>query len=161
MPGVNLGGRSRSMRARGSTQRRSSDRRDERHLDARGRGRLRWAPRRVVPRVPRAVVLVARAASRPGVGRLPRRRPRPAGVRAVVGMSVPFVPRAPMPPTQLFRAMSGDSFFYILYFQEVGPADRELAADPKRTLARVFYSVSAFAPPGAVRRLPREGTSYL
>lgn len=85
----------------------------------------------------------------------------PERVRAVVGMSVPFIPRPPAPPTQLMRAAFGDSFFYILYFQEVGPADRELARDPRLTLRRVLWSVSGDAPKGAVRRLPREGTGYL
>ncbi len=85
----------------------------------------------------------------------------PERVRAVAGLSVPFVPRGPLPPTQLFQALSGENFFYILYFQQVGPADEELARDPRAALAKVFYSVSAFAPPGAVRRLPREGTAYL
>ena len=85
----------------------------------------------------------------------------PGRVEGVAGMSVPFVPRTPVPPTELFRAVAGDTFFYILYFQEVGPADRELAGDPRRTIARVLWSVSGDAPKGALRRLPREGTGYL
>jgi pimeloyl-ACP methyl ester carboxylesterase len=85
----------------------------------------------------------------------------PDRVRAVAGLSVPFAPRPPIPPTQLFNAMAGERFMYILYFQEEGPADRELSADPRRALASIFYSVSADAPRGSVRRLPRQGTSYL
>lgn len=62
----------------------------------------------------------------------------PDRVRGVVGMSVPFVPRAPAPPIQLMRAAFGDSFFYIVYFQEPGVADAELGADPARTMRRLL-----------------------
>src|SRR6266542_4019691 len=64
----------------------------------------------------------------------------PHRVSAVVGLSVAFTPRSPSPPTELMRAAAGDHFFYILYFQEVGPADRELAEDPRRTIARTLWS---------------------
>ena len=58
----------------------------------------------------------------------------PDRVAAVVGLSVPPVPRAQVPPTQAFRAIFGDNFFYMLYFQEPGVADAELDADPARTI---------------------------
>jgi pimeloyl-ACP methyl ester carboxylesterase len=85
----------------------------------------------------------------------------PERVRGVAGLSVPFTPRGPIPPTHLFDALSGDRFFYILYFQEPGVADRELASDTRRTMASILYSASAFAPPGSIKRMPREGTGYL
>ena len=44
----------------------------------------------------------------------------PQRVRAVVGVSVPFV-HWPAPPTALMSAVYGDRFFYILYFQQQGP----------------------------------------
>lgn len=66
----------------------------------------------------------------------------PERVSGVCGMSVPFMPRAPMPPTQLMRAAFGDAFFYILYFQEPGVADRELGADPARTMRRMLTGLS-------------------
>jgi len=62
----------------------------------------------------------------------------PERVAGVVGMSVPFLPRAPMPPIQLLRQLLGDAFFYILYFQEPGVADAELGADPARTMRRML-----------------------
>src|SRR5205085_2127295 len=37
---------------------------------------------------------------------------------AVVGMSVPYMPRSPMPPLQLMRQMFANNFFYIIYFQQ-------------------------------------------
>lgn len=80
----------------------------------------------------------------------------PERVRAAVGMSVPFTPRTPVPPTELFEALSRGGFFYILYFQAVGPADRELGSDPRRTMARILCG-----PAFAHRTLPREGTGLL
>ncbi len=62
----------------------------------------------------------------------------PERVEAVVGMSVPYMPRPPLPPTELMRNMAGDGFFYILYFQEPGVADANLGADPAKTLRRMF-----------------------
>lgn len=67
----------------------------------------------------------------------------PDRVRGVCGMSVPFLPRAPIPPTQLMRAAFGDSFFYILYFQEPGVADAELGSDPARTMRRLMAGLSS------------------
>jgi epoxide hydrolase A/B len=60
-----------------------------------------------------------------------------------------------------WRAAAGDRFHYILYFQGEGKADRELARDPRRTLARILWSVSGDAPRGSARPLPREGTAFL
>jgi pimeloyl-ACP methyl ester carboxylesterase len=62
----------------------------------------------------------------------------PERVAGVVGMSVPFLPRAPMPPIELMRQVMGDNFFYILYFQEPGVADAELGADAGRTMRRML-----------------------
>ena len=65
----------------------------------------------------------------------------PERVAGVVGMSVPFIPRAPAPPLQLMRRAFGDSFFYILYFQEPGVADADLGRDPARTMRRMLGGV--------------------
>ncbi len=62
----------------------------------------------------------------------------PERVAGVVGMSVPFVPRGAMPPTQLMRQVLGDSFFYMLYFQEPGVADADLGRDPATTMTRML-----------------------
>jgi pimeloyl-ACP methyl ester carboxylesterase len=67
----------------------------------------------------------------------------PDRVAGVCGMSVPFLPRAPMPPTSLMRAAFGDSFFYMLYFQEPGVADADLGADPATTMRRMLAGVKA------------------
>ncbi|GBE67373.1 epoxide hydrolase A [Mycobacterium sp. MFM001] len=88
----------------------------------------------------------------------------PDRVAAVVGMSVPAVPRAQVPPTQAFRKLFGDNFFYMLYFQEPGVADAELGADPAKTMRRMMSSLKGDreagarmirpGPEGFVERLP-------
>lgn len=62
----------------------------------------------------------------------------PDRVAGVVGISFPPVPRPRVPTTQAFRRLFGDGFFYILYFQDVGPADAELNADPAATLRTIM-----------------------
>jgi pimeloyl-ACP methyl ester carboxylesterase len=57
----------------------------------------------------------------------------PERVRAVAGMSVPFVPRAPAPPIPIMRRHLGEDF-YIVWFQQPGVADAALASDVRRTL---------------------------
>ena len=62
----------------------------------------------------------------------------PDRVTAVAALSVPALPRAQVPPTQAFRAMFGENFFYMIYFQEPGVADAELDGDPARTMRRMI-----------------------
>ena len=50
----------------------------------------------------------------------------PDRVAAVVGMSVPYLARGPVPPITAMRAVFADNFFYIVYFQDPGVADAEL-----------------------------------
>ncbi len=57
----------------------------------------------------------------------------PARVGAVVGMSVPFMPRPPAPTVELLRQARGDDF-YIVWFQRPGEADAALSRDVRRTL---------------------------
>ena len=71
---------------------------------------------------------------------------RPDRFRAVVGMSVPFFPRLPVRPTEMMRAMAGDGFMYVLYFQEPGVAEAELDADPRTVMRKTLYSISGSAP---------------
>jgi pimeloyl-ACP methyl ester carboxylesterase len=71
----------------------------------------------------------------------------PDRYRAVVGLSVPFLQRSPAPPTQLFKQTFQDNFFYMLYFQEPGVAEKELEADPRRTLRTFLCAASGDAVP--------------
>lgn len=66
----------------------------------------------------------------------------PDRFRAVAALSVPYVGRSPVPPLEVFRMMAGENFFYILYFQEPGVAERELEADVRSTMRRFLYAAS-------------------
>lgn len=81
----------------------------------------------------------------------------PDRVAAVAGLSVPPVPRPRTPPTQAFRRIFGDNFFYILYFQQPGVADAELADDPARTLRRVLGGTLAPVDEAAALRMLAPG----
>jgi pimeloyl-ACP methyl ester carboxylesterase len=85
----------------------------------------------------------------------------PDRLAAVVGLSVPPVPRAKVPPTQSFRAIFGDNFFYMLYFQQPGVADAELDADPAKTLRRVIFGQAAPGDQAAAMRMLRPGPEGL
>jgi pimeloyl-ACP methyl ester carboxylesterase len=73
---------------------------------------------------------------------------RPDRFPAVVGISVPFGPRAQggVRPTELLRSSLGDAFFYVLYFQDEGIAEAELDPDIRATLRRILYSISGDIP---------------
>jgi pimeloyl-ACP methyl ester carboxylesterase len=81
----------------------------------------------------------------------------PDRVAAVAGLSVPPVPRAQVPPTQAFRMFFGDNFFYMLYFQEAGVADAELAADAARTLRRMMGGLRPPQDQAAALKMIRPG----
>jgi pimeloyl-ACP methyl ester carboxylesterase len=69
----------------------------------------------------------------------------PERYRAVVGMSVPYTGRPPAPPLTLLRAMFAETFFYIVYFQQPGVAEKELEADSRRSLKLILYAGSGDA----------------
>jgi pimeloyl-ACP methyl ester carboxylesterase len=85
----------------------------------------------------------------------------PTRTRAVVAASVPFT-AWPAPPTELMAAMWGDRFFYILYFQPVGPAEAELEADVEHTLRTIAWAASGEMYRGTPAEFPpAEGTGFL
>jgi pimeloyl-ACP methyl ester carboxylesterase len=85
----------------------------------------------------------------------------PDRVRAVINASVPYTPW-PAPPTEVMRAQHGDRFFYILYFQPVGPAEAELEADVERTMRSILWSGSGEGfPDDPPEPLPSEGHGFL
>jgi epoxide hydrolase A/B len=88
----------------------------------------------------------------------------PARVRAVAGLSVPFVPRAPAPPLPVMRRHLGEDF-YIVWFQEPGVADAALARDVRRTITTSRQWTAQWAaedrPPPNEDRPPPKHPSWL
>lgn len=70
---------------------------------------------------------------------------RPDCFRAVIGLSVPFIPRRPALPTSLMP-QTEDALFYQLYFQAPGVAEGELELDVRRTIRRLLFSASGDVP---------------
>lgn len=85
----------------------------------------------------------------------------PERVQAVVGVSVPFT-QWPMKPTELFAALFTDRFFYMTYFQAVGPAERELELDVRHSMHTILWGASGEMYSGRPGELPpAEGTGFL
>ena len=76
----------------------------------------------------------------------------PDRVSAVAGLSVPFVPRFDVPPTEMFPADS-----YLIWFQEPGEADAALAEDVRRT----FASTAPFSREWTQRETPTEPPRFM
>jgi len=73
---------------------------------------------------------------------------RPDIFRACALLSVPYLPRGPIRPSIGWKAIEGaDRHFYQNYFQEPGRVEKELDADPRRTMAMILYSASGDPPP--------------
>jgi pimeloyl-ACP methyl ester carboxylesterase len=81
----------------------------------------------------------------------------PDRVTAVAALSVPVLPRAQVPPTQAFREIFGENFFYMLYFQEPGVADAELGGDPARTIRRMIGGLRPPSDASAAMRMAAPG----
>ncbi|MEL6891675.1 MAG: alpha/beta hydrolase [Actinomycetota bacterium] len=90
-------------------------------------------------------------------------RYHPDRVRAAINVSVPYT-RWPMRPTELFAEMWGDRFFYMTYFQTVGPPEAELEADIERTMRLTLWGGSgemSAPPPDPSELPPAAGTGFL
>ncbi|MEU4315479.1 alpha/beta hydrolase [Nocardia sp. NPDC024068] len=98
----------------------------------------------------------------------------PDRISALAVLSVPPTPRPPAPPMQILARRYGANFFYMLYFQQVGPADAELGSDPATTIRRLLSGLragdapheqatmrrlSAPGPQGFIERLPEPDTA--
>ncbi len=91
---------------------------------------------------------------------------QPGRVAALVGMACPYdfdfsgrggAGRSPDPeqvierpfarpdckPSECFARIAEQQFFYAHYFQTIGPAEQELAAEPATFLRRLFWALSA------------------
>lgn len=72
----------------------------------------------------------------------------PQRFTALIAMSVPYGGRGSRSIVETLRAVHGENFNYILYFQEPGVAEREFDADPRAILSRLYLS------PGSPREAP-------
>lgn len=70
--------------------------------------------------------------------------------RAVAGLSVPYLPMGDVVFIDLVHKLFTERglFFYQVYFQDVGPPEAELEADPAATIRRFYYAISGDAPDG-------------
>jgi pimeloyl-ACP methyl ester carboxylesterase len=89
-------------------------------------------------------------------------RLHPERVSSLYNMSVPYS-NAPAPPTEIFKVIFEGKFFYILYFQPVGPAEAELESDPRHFLRTMLYSAGGegMANGTGLPDAPAEGTGFL
>jgi pimeloyl-ACP methyl ester carboxylesterase len=69
----------------------------------------------------------------------------PDRVTAVAGLSVPYSRRGPAPPMAFWNAVYAGKFFYQRYFQAEGVAEAELERDVRRSLRKIYYSISGDA----------------
>lgn len=64
----------------------------------------------------------------------------PTRFTALVAMSVPYSGRGNASIVQNLQRAMGENFYYILYFQEPGVAEKEFDADPRAILSRLYLS---------------------
>jgi pimeloyl-ACP methyl ester carboxylesterase len=90
-------------------------------------------------------------------------RLHPDRVSSIYNMSVPYS-HAPAPPTEIFKVIFEGKFFYMLYFQPVGPAEAEFEADPRHFLRTMLYAAGGEGMSRAnalAVDAPAEGTKFL
>ncbi|ANI79735.1 alpha/beta fold hydrolase [Sphingobium sp. EP60837] len=64
-------------------------------------------------------------------------------------------------PSERFAAMAQEHFVHLHYFQQVGPAERELAARPREFLARLLYALSSEGDLWSWKTASSVGSGYL
>ena len=74
-------------------------------------------------------------------------------INAVVGLSIPYFHRAPIPPLALWHKLytEKDEFFYQVYFQDEGVAEAAFEEDPYQALGKMYYSLSGDAVKQGIR----------
>jgi pimeloyl-ACP methyl ester carboxylesterase len=86
----------------------------------------------------------------------------PERTAALVLLSVPYDGELmPVKPSIAFANIAKKHFFHVHYFQERGPADRELSADPRAFLTRLFWALSGEYHYLDIWRHSSEGNGYL
>ncbi|MFK8019541.1 MAG: alpha/beta fold hydrolase [Pseudomonadales bacterium] len=85
----------------------------------------------------------------------------PERVTAVIGLENPAAPHNPdVPPLTEYAELAKNNFLHIEYFRPVGPADKDLDAEPRAFLQKVFYALSGAYDFGEVMAKPA-GITYL
>ena len=85
----------------------------------------------------------------------------PERVKAVIVCNNPFIGRGRRRPSEVFAKMAAQHFLHLHYFQEPGPADKELDADPRRFLASIYFALSGGFHYLDTWNNPTEGNGYL
>jgi pimeloyl-ACP methyl ester carboxylesterase len=84
---------------------------------------------------------------------------RPDRFKAIVALSVPFRPRAPVRPTTVMP-QTEEAVFYQLYFQTPGVAEADLEGDPRSSLIGIMHANSGDGP-FRTSGLPSEGVGMV
>jgi len=90
-------------------------------------------------------------------------RLHPERAAAIYNMSVPYS-AASGRPTEIFKHLYGDNFFYMLYFQQVGPPEAEFDADPRHYVRTMLYAAGGEGMskgPALLTPAPAVGTKFL
>jgi pimeloyl-ACP methyl ester carboxylesterase len=85
----------------------------------------------------------------------------PGRVKALIQLSVPRTRTSGRRPSTTFAEIATRHFFHLHYFQEEGPADEELGANPALFLTKIFWALSGGYRYRDIFRHPSEGRSYL
>lgn len=70
----------------------------------------------------------------------------PEQVAAVFSLSVPHRTAAEISAHEWFDSAYPNRFYYMRYFEPVGPAEAELERDPRDALKRIYFALSGDAP---------------
>jgi pimeloyl-ACP methyl ester carboxylesterase len=68
---------------------------------------------------------------------------------------------ADMKPSEVFALAAKRHFLHLHYFQTIGPAEKELGANPREFLKRLFWALSVRGNLLDWTKFPSEGTGYL
>ncbi|WP_456698671.1 alpha/beta fold hydrolase [Aeromicrobium sp. P5_D10] len=86
----------------------------------------------------------------------------PDRVRGIAGISVPFLPAAPVSPLAIMRKRLGDDF-YMVRFQDRGEPEKALEQDVESTIVAVMCDIEPLSDGSSARRpawLPREDLDH-
>ena len=87
----------------------------------------------------------------------------PKRFTAVAGMSIPHTGHGGAPLIDIVRKLFTENgmFFYMVYFQDEGVAEKELEADVRDSIRRIYYTWSADAPAGGWPVGKKHGEPFL